>query len=239
MAIAADFTPGTRAQVVQQLVEERHRARCIVAAERRRELERDQVVERDAGVGGLEVLQAADEQPGAEQQQEAERDLRRDQPLAQEQRSAGAGDRADRVLQRRPRIRTAGAQRRQKPEDDAGQEGQAEREGEDAAVGRRLQSNRLAVGRARTRAAPWVSATATATPTHAADRRQHETLDQQLAHQLTARGAERQPDRDFLLPHEAARDQQVRDVGAGDQQHESDHAHQHDQRRREVVAQLE
>ena len=34
-----------------------------------------------------------------------------------------------------------------------------------------------------------------------------------------------------------ARDQQVRDVGAGDQQHQADHAHQHDQRRREIVAQ--
>ena len=63
--------------------------RCVVvAAERRRQLERHEVVERDAGVGRLQVLQAAHEQPGAEEQQEAERDLRGDEPLAQEQRSA-------------------------------------------------------------------------------------------------------------------------------------------------------
>ena len=72
----------------------------------------------------LQVLQAAHEEPGAKEQQEAERDLRRDQALAQEERAAGAGNRAHRVLERRPGIGPARAQRRQQPEDDAGQERQ-------------------------------------------------------------------------------------------------------------------
>ena len=47
---------------------------------------------------------------------------------------------------------------------------------------------------------------------------------EQLADQLAARRAERQPHGDLALPHEAARDQQVRHVRARDQQHEADHA---------------
>ena len=71
----------------------------------------------------------------------------------------------------------------------------------------------------------------------AADERQQHAFRQQLSHQLTACRAERQAHRDLALPHEAARDQQVRDVRARDQQHEPDHRHQHDERGREVVAQ--
>ena len=66
---------------------------------------------------------------------------------------------------------------------------------------------------------------------------EQQALDEELAHELAARGAERQPHGDLALAHEAARDEQVGDVGAGDEQHQADHAHQHDERRREVVAQ--
>ena len=40
----------------------------------------------------LQVLQTADEEPRAEQQEKAERNLRRDETLAQEQRAASAGN---------------------------------------------------------------------------------------------------------------------------------------------------
>ena len=83
----------------------------------------------------LQVLEALHEQAGAEQQEEAERHLRSDEALAQEERPAGAGDRADRVLQRRPGIRPAGAKRGQQPEDDPGQERQRDGEHQDARVG--------------------------------------------------------------------------------------------------------
>ena len=89
----ADFTPGDEPQPLEQLVVEVHCPLIVVAAQRRGQLERHQVVELHAGVGGLQVLQAAHEQAGAEQQQEAERDLRRDQALAEEQRAARARDR--------------------------------------------------------------------------------------------------------------------------------------------------
>ena len=56
----------------------------------------------------------------------------------------------------------------------------------------------------------------------AADRREQQALGQQLPDQPPARRAERQPDRHLFLPGRRARQQQVRDVGADDQQHQGD-----------------
>ena len=110
---------GRRVQPFEQLGVEVHRLLFFVTAQRRRQPEGDQVVHLDSGVGGLQVLQAADEQSGAEQQQEAERDLRGDEPLAQEERPTGARHGADRVLQRRPLIGLARAKRGQQAKHDA------------------------------------------------------------------------------------------------------------------------
>ena len=184
----------------------------------------------------LQILEAADEEPGAEEQQEAERDLRGHQSLSQEQRPAGAGDRAHRVLQRRPRIGPARAQRRQQPEDDASQARQAEGERQNSQIRFGTDEERLPVG--------WDERQQTLRQHererqagHAAGERQDQALDEQLAHQPAARRAEREAHGNLLLPHEASSDQQVRHVGARDEEHQADHAHQHDERRREVVAQ--
>ena len=128
------------AQAIEQLAVEIHGPRVVVAAQRRRQPEGDEVVHLHAGVGGLQILQAAHEQAGAEQQQEAQRHLRRDEALAQEQGTAGAGDRTDRFLERRPLIGVARAQRRQQSEHDAGDERQCECERQDAKIGRRVES---------------------------------------------------------------------------------------------------
>ncbi len=52
-------------------------------------------------------------------------------------------------------------------------------------------------------------------------------LGQQLRDQVPAGGADRQPDRHLARACRGAREQQVRDVRAGNQQYESGHAHQH------------
>ncbi len=135
--------PRRAAQAIEQLVVEIHRSRIVVSAQRRRQPERDQVVHLHAGVGGLQILQAAHEQSRAEQQQEAQRHLRGDEALAQEERSAGARDPADRVLERRPLIGIAGLERRQQPEHDAGDERQDECERQDPQIRRRLNQQRL------------------------------------------------------------------------------------------------
>ena len=63
----------------------------------------------------------------------------------------------------------------------------------------------------------------------AAQAREQQALDQQLADDLEPRRAEREADGDLRLPRRGARQQHVRDVGAGDQQHEADRDEQHRQ----------
>ena len=73
-------------------------------------------------------------------------------------------------------------------------------------------------------------AVASSSPATAAGRRQHQALDQQLTHDAAARRAERQPQRHLALTRGAARQQQIRDVRARNQQHAGDDRHQHPQR---------
>ena len=69
---------------------------------------------------------------------------------------------------------------------------------------------------------------------HAADDRQHDAFGQQLADDPAARAADRRADRDLAPAAGRAHEQEVRDVGAGDEQHEADGADQHEQRRADV-----
>ena len=65
---------------------------------------------------------------------------------------------------------------------------------------------------------------------HAAGPRHQQALGEQLPNQASATGAERQAQRELAPPRHRARQQQHGDVGARDQQHEADHAHQQQQR---------
>ncbi len=65
-----------------------------------------------------------------------------------------------------------------------------------------------------------------AKPHETADDRQQRALDQQLADDAPARRAQRDADGHFARAAGRSREQQVRDVGAGDQEYEADRAHQ-------------
>ena len=215
-----------------------NRALARVAVERRVEREADQLVGLESGVQRLQVVEAAREQAGAGEQQHRQADLCDDQPLAQP-RVAGAADHAaGLVLQRRCQRRPRRLQRRREAEQHRRHQRCGDREGDHAQVGHRRQRLR----RRRRSAASFSSSApvhqASAEAEQRAGARQHGALDQPLPHDRAAAGAEREADRHFLLPRRAARQQQVRDVGAGDQQHEPDHAHQHQNRRRELLAQI-
>ena len=71
---------------------------------------------------------------------------------------------------------------------------------------------------------------ASARPSVAADQAQQDRLGDELANQPRAARADRGAHRQLALPRRAARQQQVRDVGARDEQHQSDRAEQHQQR---------
>ena len=65
----------------------------------------------------------------------------------------------------------------------------------------------------------------------AAEQREHQVLGQHLTHQPAAAGAERRTHGQLLLAMAAAREQQVGDVGARDQQHQRHGAEQDHHRR--------
>ena len=58
---------------------------------------------------------------------------------------------------------------------------------------------------------------------------EHHRLGDQLPQQPGAPGAERRADSQLPVPRRPAREQQVRDVAAGDEQHETNRAEQHEQ----------
>ena len=67
---------------------------------------------------------------------------------------------------------------------------------------------------------------------------QQQAFGQQLADQAVVRGAEREARRELMPPGGGARQQEIRDVGAGDEQHQRDDAGQRDQRLAVVLPQL-
>ena len=72
-------------------------------------------------------------------------------------------------------------------------------------------------------------------PTSAAGRRKHEALGRQLTHETPSPRAERRAKRHLVLPRRRAREQQVRHVGAGDEQDEPDGAEERHERRLRVL----
>ena len=64
-------------------------------------------------------------------------------------------------------------------------------------------------------------------PTIAPAERKHETLGEELAHKPAATGAKRRANRELTRAHRSAREQQIRDVDARDEQDQPDGAEQH------------
>ena len=70
----------------------------------------------------------------------------------------------------------------------------------------------------------------------APDRREHQAFGQELADDARPAGAQRRPDRQLTRAHRGARQQQVGDVGAADEQHEADDAEEQHRRQAELAA---
>ena len=189
--------------------------------------ERDDVLGAEPGIDGAQAEETLQHQPSPGQQDQRERDLSDDQRGAQ---PFLAGDR--RSAARQKRSGNAGprdAKSRREAEDDPGQERQGQRERQDLTVdldqlgpgdpslGRESQQGGHAPARQEDAA-------------QAACQRHESALGEQLPDEPRAAGAERRAHRDLALPAGRAGQQQIRDVGAGDQQHEPDGARKDRQR---------
>ena len=180
-------------------------------------------------------MQRADEQPRANQQHQRHRHLRRHQRLAQPRLTAA--QHAPRlILQRRRHARPRRLQRRRESEQDARQGRYREGEREDPQIGRRrhrLPRFRIAeISNQHRRAHPRDGEAE-----HTARRGEQHAFDEQLLDETSAARAERETHRHLALTAGAARQQQVRDIGAGDQQHARGNRHQDPQGTRQRPAQ--
>ncbi len=174
-----------------------------------------------------------DRQAAARQQRQRERELDDDERLPQAVTSAGEGAAA--LLQRVVGLRASRLPGGRASEEDARERAGREREREHRQVEPHVGLGRQRAVRHQEQDA-FQDGRRERDAERPSDRRQHEALDEQLPHDLPARRAERRAQRELALTGGAARQQQVRDVGAGDEQHESDGAEQQPQRRLRRVA---
>ena len=171
--------------------------------------------------------------PGRHEQRHRHGDLHGGERRAEPPRGFGAAGLSGLVLERSGEIRTRAVQRGEQAERNAGHD---RRDGGEPQHGRaqRKRDQALGVGRQDRRdqiERPLRHEQAG----HGAKRRQQDRLGHQLRDQLAAVGADREAHRHFRGAAGAAYQQQVRDVGARDQQHGAGDRQQDDQRRARFV----
>ncbi len=177
----------------------------------------------ETGRHRLQPHKAAEEQAGANEQHQRQRELGHDEQAAQpEARRAEATFgllRATASLERGVEVDTRCAHGGCQTEDEAGQQCDTKREGEHIPIDADGVETRDV---SRVHRANDGEADARNDKTGGATQHsEQQALGQQLAHEPAPRCAERGSNRDFPLPSAGARQQQVGDVGARDQQHES------------------
>ena len=186
------------------------------------------IVLREAEIDPGRMHEADEQQPRADEQRLRQRELADDERLVTATDAAMARD----ALADAPEIVGRGARRlhrRAEAEHDRGQERHREREQQHGRVHRDLREPRQVSRRHEDERA------------HAGDReresgdaaghRDRQRLDQQLPDDAGSIGAERVAHRDLGLPRRRLSEQQMRDVGARDQQqHRHGNLQQHDQR---------
>src|SRR5262249_13501298 len=208
----------------------------FVSALPRVQSEEQQFLLIEAEVDLLQVVEGAYEQPRADEQQQRQRYLQDDQSFAQSRHRAGS---APALLDRRRQIQSGRAQRWRQAEQNSGQHRDDDGESQHAPIYAEVdfggQKARVPVCQRRERAlAPEREDDAE----RAAQRREQDALGQQLPDQTSPPGADRKPHADLRPSQRRARQQQVRHVGAGDQQYERDDAEQPVDRGRIALATL-
>src|SRR5262249_42971001 len=194
-----------------------------------------------AWINSEQSREAVDEQSGADQQRQRQRNLSDYQPLSRAL-MASAGAAAATLFQRLVDIRLCRLPAWRQTEDQSRQDRNGQREEQRDAVnanltaqfGERLKSE-IELGqqpRQRLNAPDRQQH-----PQRAAEQAEQQALRQQLPDHHPPRRAERQPDGHLPAPRRRAREQQVGHVRARDQQHESDSAHQYQQRLPAVLRQ--
>ena len=213
---AVAVTPGVLASRAWRRFREVMRASRVVPAAREIDAERQHLRRMEPGVHREQVVHAPDEQPGADEQQERQRDLRDDERLAKARLLAR--DRPSGAAQGRGDIHACAAnaghaagQHRRDNREAAAEQGDAQvrdptRSPSASPESRSSQQRRRAPAGKQQIRMPCPTRRARGFPPAAAG-------------QAASASPDRKPQRELAVACGAAGDQQVRDVGADDQQH--------------------
>ena len=184
----------------------------------------------EARIERRQLLHAVDHQPGADQEHDRERHFGDDERAAHPLRSPAVAA-ARRVLQRLGEPRHAAVQRRREAEQEAASDRHEHGEGGHPQVDVRIDEARKVDRTGRHQRTDRCLCEHEAGDS--AERRQHAAFGDQLTQQPRPPRAERGPHRDLALARFRSRNQQIRHIRAGNQQHETDRRHQHRQRETE------
>ena len=224
-----------RPDSLDEPIEERAGSVPGVALARQRQPHRQHAPRLEPRVDALHVHEAAQQQPGAEEENDRQRDLRDDQRLPHAMARA-PGARAAVRLQRFVRIGPCGLKRRQDPDEQP--RGCREREApqQHPAVDARskIEHRELRGDQRRRRLQADVREQK---PCGRAGEREEQALGQQVTREPPPPGAERKAHGQLALPRRRAREKQVREVGARDEEHERHGAEEHERGRTRVLEQ--
>ena len=200
------------------------------------EIERGDPSGFETGPDALQLQEAAHEEAGADQQHERDGHLADQKQAAEAAGDRPAGGAAVRLLERLAHLGPRGLQGRHEAEQHAGQQRQGDAIGEDGAVDRQFPGAGQEIGGDPDQ--PVEAPIRQQHPEKSRERRREHALDQELADDPAARGPEGEAHRDLLAAGGETGEQQVGDVGARDEQHETDRGQQHQQGRPAVAHQV-
>ena len=231
VAGAGDGHAGLSADGCQELIVEGGDLGEIRVRVRQLDLRRDRASRLETGILLDQTLEAARQQRRTDQQHDGQADLGHDQRAARSPSRAAAVAAAARLLQRPLHVAARHQHRRHDAEGDRGQQRQGDRKRQHARVeadaGQPRQLDRRRGDQRLDRSDGDGDAE------HGPHDREQHALSEKLPNQAAAARADRRADGDLPLPHRRARQQQARDVGAGDDQQKRRRAEQREERRPE------
>ena len=179
-------------------------------------------------------LHAAHHQCRADEQHDADRDLHHDEGASKSVLAAGPLAFTRAVLERSDQVGSGAAERRREAEDQAGGYRQGEGEGDDSAVHREVPTHGNRAWRPETQQQP-AQPDCQADTTDPAEKREHQALGKQLAHEARFAGAKGQTNGDLAASRRRSRQGHRSDVRTGADQYETDHAEQEGRDRGQIA----
>ncbi len=174
-----------------------------------------------------QLLERSNHESGADEQDERQRDLHDDERIARPMALPARAGRASTAAEHAGDARAGVLEHRDGAEQQADGQRQHEREPQRGKVEGDLGKPRQVAGGERHQQAQ--RAVGQAEPDDAAEHAEGDAFEQQLAGDPPGSGAQRGANRQLLLPRFGPDEEQVGDVGAGNEEHQPNRAHQHPQ----------